>query len=228
MMREKVQMDLMDPTGVTLSGFLHMPEEANALVLFVHAASKNQIDSRDIQLSHELNRRNIATLFIGLLSPLENVIKENERNVPLLSDRLVQVTIWVMQHELLMALPVGYFGEGTGAACCLQAAAVMNGHIRSLVSLSGHPELARQALPKVTASVQLIAGSEDKQTVYLNQIAYEQLRSKKKLVIINGASHSFEENGALEKVSRLTADWMEEHLIWLAQGQPSTQGRINL
>lgn len=218
-MRAEVQIDLMDPTGVTLNGYLQMPNEPRALVILVYAGRQNP-DHQNIYLSRVLNRRSIATLFIGLLTPIENAGIEDVINTSLLGDRLVQVTQWTIQQTWFKSLPVGYFGNGDGAAPALKAAALLGDTIKAIVSVGGHPELAKYALSTLKAPLQMIVGSKDTHSVYLNQIAYDQLRNQKKLIIVKDASPSFEELGTWKKVVRLTADWMEEYLVWPVQFNP--------
>jgi dienelactone hydrolase len=202
----------LDPTGVTLNGFLHLPDEPNALVIFAHGSSI--INQQNITIAHELNQRGIATLLVTLLTPTEDELYENRHKITILGDRLIQVTQWLLLENPFPPVPIGYFGDGTGAALALQAAALMGNYVRAVVSCSGQPELARNALGKVEVPVLLIVGELDIQTIYMNQIAYDQLRSKKEMITIEDASHSFDEPGTLEKVAKLTANWMEEHLVW--------------
>jgi hypothetical protein len=183
-------------------------------VILVHGNGSIVPESQLVVITHILNERHIATLVINLLTPAEDEVYENRFKVTLLGDRLVQVTQWALQHESLGSLSLGYFGHSIGAAFALQAAALMCDHIKAVVSLSGQPELARHALTKVNAPTLLIVDALDTHVIYLNQIAYDQLKNKKKLITIERASQSLEESDVLEKAANLAGDWFDEHLVW--------------
>lgn len=214
MKRDIVLIDLMDPTRATLKGILHSPEEPKALVILVHNNDTDSSNEHNSYVVQALNKREIVVLSVNLLTPVEAEVYQNRFNASLLGDRLVQVTQWAREYEPLPGLPIGYYGDNTSAAPVIQAAAIQAGQIKAVVSFNGHPELARHALSKVTAPTLLIAAEQDTQGVYLNQIAYDQLRGTKKMVIIKQATPSFEEIGVFEKVADLAGSWLDEHLLW--------------
>jgi hypothetical protein len=214
MKRENVLIDLMDPARATLKGILHLPEEPKALVILVHSNDTDSANEHNTYVIQALNRRDMIVLSINLLTPVEAEVYQNRFNASLLGDRLVSVTQWAMQQETMKSLPVGYYGDNTGAASALKAAAILDGHIKAIVSFNGHPELARHALSKVTAAILLIAAELDTQSVYLNQIAYDQLKTKRKMIIVKEATSAFEEIGVFEKAADLAGNWLDEHLLW--------------
>lgn len=214
MKRDNVLIDLMDPTRATLKGTLHLPEDPKALVILIHNNETDSSNEHNLYVILALIKRDMAVLTINLLTSVEAEVYQNRFNASLLGDRLVQVTQWSREQELLSGLPVGYYGDNTGAAPAIQAAAIMDRDIKAVVSFNGHPELARHALGKVTAPTLLIAAELDTQGVYLNQIAYDQLRSIKKMVIVKQATPSFEEIGVFEKAADLAGNWLDEHLLW--------------
>jgi putative phosphoribosyl transferase len=199
--------------NITLTGNLSIPEEAKGLVIFVHGSGSSRFSPRNNFVADILNNRYFATLLTDLLTPLEDETYENRFNIPLLSSRLIKVTEWALQQEQLQPLPAGYFGASTGAASALQAAALVNGTIKAVVSRGGRPDLAKHALREVKAPTLLIIGSLDEQVIELNKIAYEQMNCKKKIEIVEGASHLFEEPGTLHKAADLAANWFQQHLV---------------
>lgn len=229
MKREDVFIDLMDPTRATLKGVLQSPEDPKALVILVHSNDTDSANEHNSYIVQELNRRDMIVLSVNLLTPIEAEVYQNRFNATLLGDRLVLVTQWAMQHEKMKSLPIGYYGDGTGAAPALQAAAILDGNIKAVVSFNGQPELARHALSKVTAPILLIAAELDAQSVYLNQIAYDQLKNKRKMIIVKEATSCFDEIGVFEKAADLAGNWLDEHLLWpLASTEvpPSSNTRI--
>ena len=194
------------PVGKThLSGDLHIPPKAKGVVLFAHDSGSSRLSPRNQFVARYLEQAGLATLLIDLLDEKEG--KEDERtralrfNIPLLAERLSQVTQWLTQKKL----NIGYFGSSTGAAAALVAAA--NNPVKAIVSRGGRPDLAGPALPKVKAPTLLIVGGHDTEVIELNREALAQLHCEKKLTIVPGATHLFEEPGALEKVASLAADW---------------------
>lgn len=192
---------------------INLPEQAQSLVIFAHGSGSSRKSPRNGFVAEMLNRRNIATILADLLTIPEDEVYENRFNIALLSRRLVRITEWALLQNDLQHLPVGYFGASTGAAAALQAAALLDDNIRAVVSRGGRPDLAGYALKKVKASTLLIIGSLDTQVIDLNQKAYNELPGEKKIEIVKGASHLFEEPGTLHKVADLAADWFDRHLL---------------
>lgn len=197
-------------TDVRLGANLAGPEEPKALVIFAHGSGSSRLSPRNNYVADILNKRNIATLLTDLLTPVEDKIYENRFDISLLTNRLVGVSEWAFE-QISFQRPVGFFGVSTGAASALQAAVFLDTKISAIVSRGGRPDLAKN-LSKVKASTLLIIGSLDKQVIDLNRQAYDELRCEKKIEIVEGATHLFEEPGTLDVTANLAADWFEQHL----------------
>jgi putative phosphoribosyl transferase len=204
--------------GVHLSGRLSIPESAVGLVVFAHGSGSSRLSPRNLAVAQYLNRSGFATLLFDLLTPAEETHRASVFDVGLLGTRLAAVTRWAGQRADAAGLPIGYFGASTGAAAALVAAAELDGEVAAVVSRGGRPDLAGPALPRVTSPTLLIVGGRDETVRHLNESAAEQLRCAHQLVTIPGASHLFEEPGALEQVSRLARDWYHRYLP--AQASP--------
>jgi putative phosphoribosyl transferase len=205
---KEIQINLND---VVLGANLSKPAAARSLVIFAHGSGSSRLSPRNNFVADILNKRNISTLLTDLLTEFEDKIYENRFDIALLSSRLIQVTEWALQQSPLEKLPVGYFGASTGAASALQSAVMLDKNIGAVVSRGGRPDLA-VALTKVKVPTLLIVGSRDMQVIDLNKQAYYQLNCEKKIEIVEGASHLFEEPGTLHIVADLAADWFEEYL----------------
>ena len=203
--------------GVTLDGDLRRPEDARAVVLFAHGSGSGRHSSRNRHVAQLLNEAKLATLLIDLLTGDEEAIDLQTAHlrfdIELLARRLVGATDWLTQRADTRYLPIGYFGASTGAAAALVAATKRPDVIGAIVSRGGRPDLAGPALPHVRAPTLLIVGGNDVQVIELNRIALPQLRGEKQLVIVPGATHLFEEPGALDEVARLARNWFERHLL---------------
>src|SRR5438876_7072014 len=199
-----------------LSGSLTIPENAIGLVLFAHGSGSSRHSPRNQFVARTLNRAGLGTLLFDLLTPEEEALdlytREHRFNIGLLAERLVQATNWATQQEQTRDLRIGYFGSSTGGAAALVAAAQLSQGIGAVVSRGGRPDLAGDALPKVHAPTLLIVGGNDDIVIELNEMARDQMRCQVKLEIVPGATHLFEEPGALEKVARLASDWFSLHL----------------
>ena len=206
------------PAGsVTLDGNLTLPEEARAVVLFAHGSGSSRHSPRNRYVARLLNEAKLATLLIDLLTLDEEVIDARTAqlrfDIDLLAERLVDATDWLTQFPDTKHLRIGYFGASTGAAAALAAAAVRPDVVGAVVSRGGRPDLAGAALTRVKAPTLLIVGEDDIQVIELNRQALAQLRCEKQLVIVPGATHLFEEPGALDVVAQLARDWFQRHLI---------------
>ena len=197
--------------GVELEGDLSIPENPIGLVIFAHASGNGRKSPRNIFIAKELNKQNIATLLFDLLSAEEDNKTENRSNIELLTDRLVGVTKWCMEHEKTKHMQIGYFGASTGAAAALSAAAYWGSKIKAVVSRGGRPDLAGDVLDLVETPTLLIIGGNDREIISKNRLAYIHLGCEKKTEIITGASHLFEEEGALGKVADLAGRWFVKH-----------------
>ena len=200
----------------TLEGNLTIPDGVIGLVLFVHGSGSSRHSPRNRFVAHTLNEAGLATLLFDLLTPEEEEIdqwtREHRFNIGLLAERLVHATKWAKQQEQSRNLQIGYFGSSTGAAAALVAAAEILQDVGAVVSRGGRPDLAGDALPKVKAPTLLIVGGNDDVVMELNEQARDRMRCEVKLEIVPGATHLFEEPGALEKVSKLARDWFITHL----------------
>jgi putative phosphoribosyl transferase len=199
-----------------LPGNLNIPENANALVLFAHGSGSSRHSPRNQFVARTLNDVGLATLLFDLLTQEEEAIDTQTRelrfNIHLLAERLVHATKWAKQQEETRDLRIGYFGSSTGGAAALVAAVDLPQNIGAVVSRGGRPDLAGEALPKVKASTLLIVGGSDDIVIELNEQARDKMRCEVKLEIIPGATHLFEEPGALEKVAQLASQWFLLHL----------------
>jgi putative phosphoribosyl transferase len=202
---------------VAIEGNLNLPEGARAVVLFAHGSGSSRYSSRNRYVARVLNQAKLATLLIDLLTPDEEAIDQHTAHlrfdIGLLADRLIRATDWLIEYPDTRHLPIGYFGASTGAAAALVAAAERPDVVGAVVSRGGRADLAGSALAHVRAPTLLIVGGNDVQVIELNRAAFAQLRCEKQLEIVPGATHLFEEPGALEAAARLSRDWFQRHLI---------------
>jgi len=202
--------------GAVLSGNLTIPEGAAALVLFAHGSGSSRHSPRNQFVARTLNDAGLATLLFDLLTQHEEAIDmrtgEHRFNIGLLAERLVHATKWTKQQEQTRDLRIGYFGSSTGGAAALVAASEIPKDVEAIVSRGGRPDLAGDALPKVQAPTLLIVGGNDDIVIELNEMARDRMRCEVKLEIVPGATHLFEEPGALEKVAKLASDWFINHI----------------
>ena len=204
------------PAGrVTLDGNLTTIDGATAIVLFVHGSGSSRHSPRNQFVARTLNNAGLATLLFDLLTPEEDAIDartaELRFNIELLGERLVHATNWAKQQEQTLNLRIGYFGSSTGGGAALVAAAELPQDAGAVVSRGGRPDLAGEALPKVQAPTLLIVGGRDDIVIELNEQARDRMRCEVKLQIVPGATHLFEEPGALERVAELASDWFLLH-----------------
>ena len=199
-----------------LSGNLTIPENAVGLVLFAHGSGSSRHSTRNQFVARTLNDAHLATFLFDLLTQHEETIDmrtgEHRFDIALLAERLVHATTWAKQQEQTRDLRLGYFGSSTGGGAALVAAAKLPQDVDAVVSRGGRPDLAGDALPKVQAPTLLIVGGNDDVVIELNEMARDQMRCEVKLEIVPGATHLFEEPGALEKVAKLASDWFVDHI----------------
>jgi putative phosphoribosyl transferase len=213
---------VMIEAGATqLHGFLEIPPQAHGVVLFAHGSGSGRHSIRNQRVAEALRQRGMATLLFDLLTEEEESFDELTAHlrfdIPLLARRLRLATSWVLDDRELQGLPLGYFGASTGAAAALIAAAEETEHVHAVVSRGGRPDLARHALSRVAAPTLLIVGGNDLEVLALNRGAYSRLTGEKRLEIVPGASHLFEESGTLAEVSTLAGAWFSHYF--------STHGR---
>lgn len=201
--------------GPTLEGTLVIPTQAQGIVLFAHGSGSSRLSPRNRFVAEALNRDGLATLLFDLLSRAEEAEESrlHRFDIPLLARRLVSATDWVSGSSETRGLRIGYFGASTGAAAALVAASQRPSEVGAVVSRGGRPDLAGDALARVQAPTLLLVGAEDRPVLELNRWAQRWLPGPSELVVIPGASHLFEEPGALEEVARLAAAWLGPHLV---------------
>src|ERR671932_1952781 len=201
---------------VVLEGNLGVPDGARGVVLFAHGIGSGRDSPRNRYVARVLREAGLATLLIDLLTVEEEEVDLRTRHlrfdIGLLAERLGGATEWLARNSATRNLWVSYFGASTGAGAALVAAAEHPESISAIVSRGGRPDLAGPALSRVAAPTLLIVGGNDFPVIDMNREALEQMRTEKRLEIIPGATHLFEEPGALEQVARLATDWFGRHL----------------
>jgi len=200
-----------------LEGLLAVPGSAEGLVLFAHGSGSSRLSPRNTYVAEALREAGLGTLLFDLLTPTEADDRRKVFDIALLAERLGQATQWATENPQTGALRVGYFGASTGAAAALVAAARGETDIGAVVSRGGRPDLAGQSLAKVRAPTLLIVGGLDTQVIELNREALAELRCEKKLEIVPGATHLFEEPGTLDRVIGLARAWFVAHLSAVAE-----------
>jgi putative phosphoribosyl transferase len=196
-----------DVGGFALQGDVSLPEAAKGLVIFAHGSGSGRLSPRNRQVAEALNARGLATLLLDLLTEGEAADRRKVFDVDLLAERLLAAAEWSKAEPALSGLPRGYFGASTGAAAALIAAAERPADVRAVVSRGGRPDLAGPRLPDVKAPTLLIVGGADLDVLRLNRQAQALFRVPAELAVVPGATHLFEEPGALEQVASLSADW---------------------
>ena len=199
------------PDGqVKLGGELHVPENANGIVLFAHGSGSSRFSPRNTYVASVLQQQNIGTLLFDLLTQEEDENYSTRFDIALLARRLIAATDWVKGE--MESLKLGYFGASTGAAAALLAAATTDNEIAAIVSRGGRPDLAGEtALSRVKSPTLLIVGSLDDVVIELNREAYALMNCEKQLILISGATHLFEEPGTLEQAAKNAASWFAKH-----------------
>ena len=198
---------------VHIEGALALPANPLGIVLFAHGSGSSRHSPRNNHVARVLHAHGLGTLLLDLLTPEEDLDYSQRFDIPLLARRLLAATRWLQAQEQSAALPLAYFGASTGAAAALQAAAELGPEIGALVSRGGRPDLAgAQALARVQCPTLLIVGGCDTEVLELNRQAEALLRCPCQLNVVPGATHLFEEAGALEAVAQLAAGWLRQQL----------------
>jgi putative phosphoribosyl transferase len=205
------------PSGkATVNGNLEIPDGASGIVVFAHGSGSSRFSTRNIYVAGLMNKQGIATLLIDLLTAQEESVDEYTGqfrfDVDMLAERLVDSTRWLKQNPATKKLLVGYFGASTGAAAALIAAAKLPEEVNAVVSRGGRPDLAGDHLAKVKAPTLLIVGGDDTVVLELNMQALKLIRVEKKLEVVPGATHLFEEPGTLQEAAAFAIDWFKKHL----------------
>ena len=201
---------------LTIEGDLHVPEGATGLVVFAHGSGSSRFSRRNRAVAKVLEHARFGTLLLDLLTRDEEAQDERTAeyrfDIPLLGRRVIGATDWLKTRADLRHQHIAYFGASTGAAAALIAAAARPEVTRAVISRGGRPDLAEEALPDVQAPTLLIVGGDDEPVIAMNRDAMRRMRAPVELEIVPGATHLFEEPGALERVARLAADWCAKHL----------------
>jgi len=210
--------------GVRLSGDLIVPEDAQAVVLFAHGSGSSRHSPRNKFVARTFRAAGVGTVLFDLLTREEEAVDLHTAHlrfdIGLLAERLIGATEWIKRE--LDFFRIGYFGSSTGGGGALVAAAHLGDEIGAVVSRGGRPDLAGEALPRVTSPTLLIVGGLDYPVIEMNEAALARLRCEKELKVVPGASHLFEEPGTLEQVADLAAGWFSRHLNSKNQGRTST------
>jgi dienelactone hydrolase len=210
-----------------LFGDLVVPEKATGIILFAHGSGSRRHSTRNRYVARVLQEGGFGTLLLDLLTPAEEQVDLRSGHlrfdIHLLVGRLVEASDWLQSEPSARRLPIGYFGASTGGGAALVAAAERPSMIHAVVSRGGRPDLAGPALPHVKAPTLLIVGGEDYEVIRLNRDALAKMRCKKHLSIVPGATHLFEEPGALEQVAELALTWFKQHLALGGKDLPDNE-----
>jgi putative phosphoribosyl transferase len=202
--------------GDFIEGTLNLPKVAKGVVLFAHGSGSSRFSPRNQYVADVLNKAGIATLLIDLLTSREEAIDVRTRqyrfDIDLLTERLVSAVEWLKKNPGTQKLSLGLFGSSTGAAAALITAAKVPSEVAAVVSRGGRPDLAMEHLKEVQAPSLFIVGGRDTVVIDLNKKAMAEVSAEKKLEIVSGATHLFEEPGKLEVVAKLATTWFQEHL----------------
>jgi putative phosphoribosyl transferase len=200
--------------NLTLKGILSIPEGASGIVIFAHGSGSGRYSPRNQMVAKSFVKHGLATLLLDLLSldeeAVDNITRELRFDIPFLAKRLVAVTDWVKKDKKTSHLKIAYFGASTGAAAALLAG-YEQPDVTAIVSRGGRPDLAKAVLNKIHIPTLLIVGSYDFEVIELNQLAFNLLAGQKKMEIVAGATHLFEEEGTLEEVAKLSLNWFQKH-----------------
>jgi len=196
-----------------LKGILRKTEHPRGMIIFCHGSGSSRLSARNNFVADLLMEAGYSSLLFDLLTEDEDLIYENRFNIELLTQRLLQVTEFIIKSEKLKEVPIGYFGASTGAASALYAAANLGQKIGAIVSRGGRPDMAMPVLNKIKSPTLFIVGGDDHTVIELNQKAFDQLACIKKMEIIEGASHLFAEPGKLEEVAQLSIAWFDDYLL---------------
>lgn len=212
-----------------LFGELHMPERTDGVIVFAHGSGSSRHSPRNQFVARTLEERRLATVLIDLLTPHEEALDRPSGrfrfDIGLLSDRLVAIVDWLRRQRDTASLPLGLFGASTGAAAALIAAAERPREIAAIVSRGGRPDLAGAALHSITAPTLFIVGALDHAVLQMNRDAIAEMSHPAELIIVSGATHLFQEPGAIARVAELAGDWFVRHLVRATAGMASESRR---
>ena len=212
--------------SAVLEGEVQIADQGRGIVLFVHGSGSSRFSPRNQFVARSLREAGLATLLFDLLTREEEAVDLATRHlrfdIGLLAERLVDASRWIRTKSETRELKIGYFGASTGGGAALVAAAELGDEVGAVVSRGGRPDLAADALARVKSPTLLIVGGLDEPVIRMNEEALARLRCEKQLQIVPGATHLFEEHGALEEVARLAGEWFGRHL----QARPETAARL--
>ncbi len=204
-------------SGIQLRGFLDTTENPRGLIAFVHGSGSSRYSTRNNQVAHYLRQRGFATLLMDLLTmhedQIDSMTQESRFNIPMLGHRVAEVIDCLEARDDVGSLPIGLFGASTGAAAALLAAALRPNRVAAIVSRGGRPDLVGDALTTIDVPTLFVVGSEDVHVLELNRMAMNRMHGTKQLITIQGATHLFEERGALEQVAEHAASWYSHYLV---------------
>ena len=198
--------------NVDLKGVLEIPDKGNSLVIFTHGSGSDGDSKRNGLVADELQKLGIGTLLLDLLTKEERDEAKNRSDAELLTERLIAVTKWCLEHETTKNLGIGYYGVGTGSAAALSSAAFWGTKIKAVVTRGGRPDLAMEVLDLIESPTLLIVGGEDKPAININRKAFQKIGCVKKMETIAGATRFFEEPEAMEKVVEISTMWFVKYL----------------
>lgn len=211
--------------ALRLPGLLTIPAKAEGVVIFAHGSGSSRHSPRNQMVAEALNEAGLATLLFDLLTPSEALNRAYVFDIELLAERLVGATKWLTSQLGAVQYPIGFFGASTGAAAALWAAADMGSEIQAVVSRGGRPDLAGRRLAEVRAATLLVVGGDDEIVLELNREALSALHCEHRLTVVPGATHLFEEPGALDTVAELARDWFKAHFLTDLQASTSSSAR---
>lgn len=220
----EVVIDYRNNRNIRLNGLLSVPTDSIGLIIFAHGSGSSRWSPRNNFVARQLHNVGFATLLTDLLTSEEENERANVFDIAALAQRLTMVKTWAQSQPSTRNLAIGYFGASTGAGAALVAAAQTPDEIFAVVSRGGRPDLAERALGKVQAPTLLIIGGNDDVVIDLNQKAYDELKCRKEIKIIPGATHLFEEPGTLEEVAILASDWFTRNLKLRKTSKSQTLG----
>lgn len=208
MFKENIEINI---DSITLEGELVIPECSSGLVLFAHGSGSSRLSPRNNYVAKVLQNANIATVLIDLLSKTEDINYERRFDIELLAQRLIKATDWLEENSKTTDLKIGYFGASTGSAAAIKAAAIKKDKISAIVSRGGRLDLAGDEISQINSPILLIVGELDDFVIEVNELAYKKIHCIRELSIITGASHLFEEAGALEEVAEQATRWFSKY-----------------
>jgi predicted alpha/beta-hydrolase family hydrolase len=201
------------PIGaIFLDGILSIPKDASGIIIFVHGSGSSRLSPRNKFVAEYLENNGFSTLLFDLLTEEEDQLYENRFDIDLLAGRLEIVTNWVMGEDATNKFKIGYFGASTGSAATIKAAVGLENRISAQVSRGGRVDLAAAEISDLRVPTLLIIGEDDEDVLELNKIVFDKLKGDKKLSVVSGATHLFEEEGALEEVASLAVDWFKRYI----------------